>query len=174
MKGPVTYFIVFLVGFILGISIYPKHQTPPSDWEEISLVVDTIFIRDTLWQNPPAPIEVLPPDRPAETDTSRVVDDYYSPHIFQDYFQIKDFLDISITDTIGQNLLLGRSIGYNLKAPQFTRTVLKQPSYTFSAHIDTRLNPSLQFGFKRGYVGVGYDFRYNEPYVSFGYKIWEK
>lgn len=165
---------VFCLGIYVGLSLAPKCPALDPEIKEI-IEIDTLYLKDTLYIEKLVPVEVLPTELPEEIDTIGTVNNYYTPFVFQD-FQSTDLFNISITDTISQNSIFGRSIAYELKSPQITktRTVFQKPRYSFSAHIDTRLNPSLQFGFKQGYIGAGYDFRYKEPYVSIGIKLWEK
>jgi|GEM_PF-4246374 len=166
--------IILSIGFCLGYGIAPKKKCFEPLYEDSYLTVDTLYLTDTLYRDSIVCLEVLVPTLPPVIDTAKVVNDYYTPSVFQDFYSVQDLFDFTITDTIGQNSIMGRRIDYDIKIPSYTQTVFRKPKYTLSGHIDTRLNPSFQFGFKQVYIGAGYDFRHDEPFVSIGLKLWEK
>lgn len=69
-------------------------------------------------------------------DTSAILADYYAIRTYEDT-QVLDSLDLTITDTVSQNQILGRKIAYNFTYP---RKTIKETIY---------INP------KEFYVGFG-------------------
>ena len=58
-------------------------------------------------------------------DTSAILSDYYAIKTYEDK-QVLDSLDLTITDTVSQNQILGRKIAYNFTYP---RTTIKETIY---------------------------------------------
>jgi hypothetical protein len=58
-------------------------------------------------------------------DTSAILADYYAIRTYEDT-QVLDSLDLTITDTVSQNQILGRKIAYNFTYP---RTTIKETIY---------------------------------------------
>ena len=54
-------------------------------------------------------------------DTAAILADYYAVKTYEDT-QVLDSLDITITDTVSQNQILGRKIAYNFTYPRSTIT----------------------------------------------------
>lgn len=54
-------------------------------------------------------------------DTSAILADYYAIRTYEDT-QVLDSLDLTITDTVSQNQILGRKIAYNFTYPRKTIT----------------------------------------------------
>ena len=52
-------------------------------------------------------------------DTSAILSDYYAIKTYEDT-QVLDSLDLTITDTVSQNQILGRKIAYNFTYPRKT------------------------------------------------------
>ena len=52
-------------------------------------------------------------------DTSAILSDYYAIKTYEDK-QVLDSLDLTITDTVSQNQILGRKIAYNFTYPRKT------------------------------------------------------
>ena len=52
-------------------------------------------------------------------DTSAILADYYAVRTYEDT-QVLDSLDLTITDTVSQNQILGRKIAYNFTYPRKT------------------------------------------------------
>ena len=52
-------------------------------------------------------------------DTSAILADYYAIRVYEDT-QVLDSLDLTITDTVSQNQILGRKIAYNFTYPRKT------------------------------------------------------
>jgi hypothetical protein len=52
-------------------------------------------------------------------DTSAILSDYYAIKTYEDK-QVLDSLDLTITDTVSQNQILGRKIAYNFTYPRST------------------------------------------------------
>ena len=52
-------------------------------------------------------------------DTATILADYYSVRTYEDT-QVLDSLDLTITDTVSQNQILGRQIAYNFAYPRKT------------------------------------------------------
>ena len=52
-------------------------------------------------------------------DTATILADYYSVRTYEDT-QVLDSLDLTITDTVSQNQILGRKIAYNFTYPRST------------------------------------------------------
>jgi hypothetical protein len=69
-------------------------------------------------------------------DTSAILADYYAIRTYEDT-QVLDSLDLTITDTVSQNQILGRKIAYNFTYP---RKTIKETIY---------INP------REFYIGVG-------------------
>jgi len=55
----------------------------------------------------------------APIDTSAILSDYYAIRTYEDT-QVLDSLDLTITDTVSQNQILGRKIAYNFTYPRKT------------------------------------------------------
>ena len=55
----------------------------------------------------------------APVDTSAILADYYAIRTYEDT-QVLDSLDLTITDTVSQNQILGRKIAYNFTYPRKT------------------------------------------------------
>jgi len=58
-------------------------------------------------------------------DTAAILADYYAIRTYEDT-QVLDSLDLTITDTVSQNQILGRKIAYNFTYP---RTTIKETIY---------------------------------------------
>jgi len=69
-------------------------------------------------------------------DTAAILADYYAIRTYEDT-QVLDSLDLTITDTVSQNQILGRKIAYNFTYP---RKTIKETIY---------INP------REFYIGVG-------------------
>ena len=54
-------------------------------------------------------------------DTSAILSDYYAIRTYEDT-QVLDSLDLTITDTVSQNQIVGRKIAYNFTYPRKTIT----------------------------------------------------
>ena len=58
-------------------------------------------------------------------DTSAILSDYYAIKTYEDK-QVLDSLNLTITDTVSQNQIMGRKIAYNFTYP---RTTIKETIY---------------------------------------------
>jgi hypothetical protein len=139
------------------------------------LQIDTVWveIRDTVPSHP-AEIQYIPKEVPAVVDTAAILRDYFAQRIYEDSTLIDEHLTLTIRDTISENTISGRSIAYDLRIPEITRTITLKPKYTLSLLADTRLTPSLLFGYKQLYIQTGYDFGRKQPFVGVGLKLWER
>jgi hypothetical protein len=178
MKEHITAGCIGLVCFIAGLFFGAGHWKNTGQQPAINepVQVDTVFvaIHDTLVTALPAEIKYIEKVVPEVVDTAAVVRDYYASRVYEDTRIINNNFSLSIRDTVSENSIFGRSITYDLRLPEITRTVTYKPKYTLSVLADTRLSPALLFGYRQMYIQTGYDFRRKEPFVGVGLKLWER
>lgn len=110
----------------------------------------TTIVHDTIWHqlSPAAPIQSQPivistqsPSLPVtntiheiiyKNDTaeiSRILTQFFSKNNYKDVLKIDTIGTVTVTDTISQNTIAGRSYTYNLRYPVITNTVTIKESY---------------------------------------------
>ncbi|GHU79705.1 hypothetical protein FACS1894145_4440 [Bacteroidia bacterium] len=176
MKEKLATCFLALFCFIAGLFLENNRRNPvvPNPLSA-PLQIDTVFVEilDTVLSHP-AEIQYILKEIPADIDTAAILHDYFAQRIFEDTIPISEQLTLSIRDTVSENSIFGRSIGYDLRLPVITKTFLKRPDYSLFILADTRLTPSLVLGYKQISIQAGYDFGRKEPFVGVGLKLWER
>jgi hypothetical protein len=119
-------------------------------------------------------IKYITREIPVNVDTAAILSGYFTQRIFEDKTQLGDRLSLTIRDTLFENKILGRTISYDLRFPEITKTFLKKPDYSLSILADSRLNASVLLGYRQMYVHAGYDFGRKAPFAGVGLKLWER
>ncbi|SHE56809.1 hypothetical protein [Dysgonomonas macrotermitis] len=169
-----SYGICFLIGVATAALFWKLSDIRSEKSDSYEIVrIDTIRKSDSVYVPIPYPIEIIPAIIPSEIDTQAVIADYYSKKVYRNDTVINtDKLIVSITDTVTENSLSGRSVYYTFEYPEVTR--YKIPKDRLSINADTRGIVNLAWQRNRFVFSAGYDIANKKPVVGFGINIFEK
>lgn len=126
------------------------------DRSSSGLRTDTIYSVDTLVLQAPAVIKEIPVPMPVDVDTAAILAAYHTQRVYNDPVISTPVLHVEIVDTVYQNLLMGRSVSYQIKQPVF--------------------NNALSFGLSvaphHTFLNVGY--RHKRTELMAGYDVFNK
>ena len=170
---------ILLVCIIVALATYiflSRNKTGQIDTKTVH--IDTFFVHktDTIVFYKPTPVYISAPELPPVVDTAAVISDYYSKKIYSELLIDTENLKLSLSDTVSQNAIHGRSISYELMFPEITRTVTitKKPVFSLSLLLDCRSSASIVAGYKHFFIQGGYDLQLKEPFAGIGIKLYEQ
>ena len=173
--------LLLLTTFMVGRTYFPRVEV------EETIRRDTVWeVRDsTVYVEVPVPYEVIVP---VETEVP-VIEDCDSLRatfsaLWVDHHTERAYTDTVPIDTVGyahasfrvhQNRAYGLSLGYSIRYPTVTETVIKRTYELRGGIIVGRGMVTPTIGYRRGKWGVkvGYNVVEGDPYVGFDYTIFE-
>lgn len=169
----VCFFLLSVVAGIVGFAIL-SHK--PADNGTV-VTADTTYIpfTDTVYIPTPKLVFIEAPQLPPVIDSAAVVASYYSTRVYRDTLINLPELQVSVTDSVRENSLIGRQVAYNYVMPVITKTVtLPPPRWSGSVLVDSRGSVSALLRNNRTiYVG-GYDIPNRVPFVGVGFNIFSR
>lgn len=151
--------LIFVGGYQYGLSKF-----------DTELKVDTMHVTDTVYRSFPVLVASDPIVVTAPVDTDAIVQEYFTMNVFRDTVRLKEYGIITVTDTVFENRIGGRSFTYDLSIPTFT--AVKQSKFNVGVGVFGQRDSYGLVGclkVKHWILSGGYDFHNNTPHFGAQY-----
>jgi hypothetical protein len=85
----------------------------------VHMVAYTVHVNDTIRLSAPAVIKEIEVPVPVDVDTAAILQQYFTKKVYNDPIIKTEYVEVHLTDTVYMNGLLGRTVSYSFRFPEY-------------------------------------------------------